>query len=108
MGIYTDQSTDHSKEDLTDVLGRRWGVFNLAGTGMFYVACYKLENGKPQIDKRVPAPQECDGSWTKREWAVDAINRYIARLNKETEEQTLRQKQKARTETREANAANPG
>lgn len=102
MGIFTDQNLDHSKEELIDVLGRRWGVFNRKGTGMFYVANYKLaDNGQPNIDHRVPAPDECAGDWTKREWAVDAIRIYIERLKKETDAQAQKQKIKARNEVRE-------
>lgn len=108
MGIFTDQTVDHSKETLVDVLGKQWGVFNKPGTGMFIVKCYRLEGGKKVIDNRVPPPEECTGDWTKREWAVESIKRYINRLKTQTEQQTLRAKQKARNEEREPDAAVAG
>ena len=102
MGLFTDQNLDHSKEELVDVLGRRWGVFNKKGTGMFYIAQYKLdERGQPSIDNRVPPPPECAGDWTKREWAVDGIKNFFRRLDAEAEAATQRQKVKSRNEARE-------
>jgi hypothetical protein len=109
MGIYTDQLIDHSHTDNTDVLGKRWGVFNVLGTSTYEILCYRLEDNKVVTDRRIPAPEECQGVYTKREWAVQAINTYLARLNEQTEKATIRKKnaniREARMELEEANAA---
>lgn len=99
MGIFTDQMHDHSKEELVDALGRRWGVFNNPGTGLFIVRCYSVApDGTKSIDNRMAVPEECAGIWTKREWAASAIKLYISRLQSDTEEAMKRQKIKARQE----------
>ena len=109
MGIYTDQMRDQSLSDHVDVLGRRWGVFNKSGTSMFVVKGYRLEGGQKVIDERYAVPTECDGIWTKREWADDAIKIYLKRLEKETEQATKRSESKERNQKREElNAASTG
>lgn len=109
MGIYADETKDYSTENFTDVLGRHWGVYNKSGTGMFVVRGYRMEKDQKIIDGRYPTPAECEGQWTKKEWAEDAIRRYMARLLKETEATTKRVESKARNEKREElNAASSG
>lgn len=112
MGIYVDENKLETPEhDLKDPLGRLWGVFNRPGTGMFEVRFYKLEDGVPVFDRRVPAPPECAGVWTKREWAVAAIKRFLHRMDEETKAADKAAKNRAISEKRKElekdNAADP-
>jgi hypothetical protein len=108
MALFTNPNEEQSRETLVDMQGKSWGVFNRPGTGVFYAACYKLDDkGNINIDNRFVAPPECNGLWTNRTSALEAIKLFLAREFKY--ETTTRYVQKTRDAiARKADAADPG